>query len=151
MGKGGSKDYMCRSVTIGSLSPEHLERLIREDLIRVPMRDQIEPLEDFLWRVHARDSHELEEARRRAQGLARVEDQGGWIRIETMSAGLGESPDIQDLLTYLSNAVSHFGSAHRRTAGGKLVHPLLPWEKGWHASWQSGWLKGELEVWGDMD
>ena len=127
------------------MSREYLEELIREDLIRVPMRDQSEPLEDFLWRVHARDSQELEEASRRAQQLERVEDQGGWIRVETMSAGLGNSPDIKDLLSYLSNAVTHFGSAHRRTTKGKLVHPLLAWERGWHASWQSGWLKRELE------
>ena len=82
MDKRGAKDYACRSVKIGAMSREYLERLIREDRIRVPMRDQSEPLEEVLRRVHARDSYELEEARRRAQGLARVEDQGGWLRIE---------------------------------------------------------------------
>ena len=115
------------------------------------MRDESEALEDFLRRVHERDSYELEEARRRAQSLTSVEEQGGWLRLETMSSGLGESEDVKDLLMYLSHAISHFGSAHRRTASGRLVHPLLAWEKGWHASWQTGWLKRELDVWGEME
>ena len=143
--RGRSQDFLGRSVEIGSLRKENLEELIRDGLIRVPMRDQSEPLEDFLWRVHARDSQELEEANRRAQQLERVEENGGWFRVETMRAGLGDSPEIKDLLSYLSNAVNHFGSAHKRTTKGKLVHALLAWERGWHVSWQSGWLQRELE------
>ena len=115
------------------------------------MRDEGGALEDFLRRVHERDSHELEEARRRAQGLVRVEDHEGWLRLETMSSGLEGSQDIKDLLMYLSHAISHFGSAHRRTEDGRLVHPLLAWENGWHVSWQTGWLKREQDVWSEMD
>ena len=79
----------------------------------------------------------------RARQLEAVDEHGGWITVETMSAGLGNSPELKDLLCYLSNVVSHFGSAHTRTKRGKLINPLLAWERGWHASWQSGWLRRE--------
>ena len=65
--------------------------------------------------------------------------------METMSAGLGNSPEMKDLLYYLSNVVGHFGAAHTRTQRGKLISPLMAWEHGWHASWQSGWLRRDQE------
>ena len=87
----------------------------------------------------------------RAQELVSVADQGGLLRLDIARAGLGDSRDLQDLLMYLSHAICHFGSAHRRTEEGKLVHPLLAWEGGWHVSWQTGWLQRELDVWNAMD
>ena len=139
----GGRSPTSASIPIGCLSTAELEGLIREGLVRVPLRDQSEPLDRFLWRVHARDSHELAEAATRAQQLEAVDENGGWIAIGTMSAGLGNSPGLKDLLHYLTNAVSHFGSAHTRTQRGKLINPLLAGERGWHASWQSGWLRRE--------
>ena len=141
--RGGPQDYHCESIKIGCLPTEELEGLIRDGLIRVPLRDQCEPLEQFLWRVHARDSHELAEAGMRARQLEAVDEHGGWIAVGTMSAGLGNSPELKDLLHYLTNVVSHFGSAHTRTQRGKLINPLLAGERGWHASWQSWWLRRE--------
>ena len=77
--------------------------------------------------------------------------QGGLLKLDTARAGLGNSRDLQDLLMYLSHAICHFGSAHRRTEEGKLVHPLLAWEGGWHMSWQTGWMRRAQDSWDAMD
>ena len=120
MDRTGSKDYECRSVNIGAMRQAYLQQLIGEGRIRAPTRDEDEPLENYFRRVHERDSNELEAARTRAQELVSVADQGGWLKLDTARTGLGNSRDFQDVLMYLSHAICHFGSAHRKTEEGKL-------------------------------
>ena len=116
---------------------EHdLELLIDEGRISTPFRDDEEPLEQLIWRVHERDASELQVATARAQGLRSIADQGGMIQLDKTGAGFGDSRDLQDLLMYLTHAVCHFSSAFRRTREGKLIHPCMAWEGGWHMSWQ---------------
>ena len=113
--------------------------------------DDEEPLEQLIWRVHERDASELQAATVRARELRSMAAQGGVIQLDRAGAGLGNSQDLHDLLMYPTHAVYQFSSAFRRTREGKLIHPCMAWEGGWHMSWQTGWLRRVRDDWHMMD
>ena len=118
-----------------------VEKLLNEERLDTVHRPEDSSLREVVERAWVRDSEEIRQAELRVEGLRSTQELGGVLTLDAARQGLGNSPEIKDLLYYLSNAIVHFASAYRRPEKGKLIQPCLTDPDHWHMSLQNGWVR----------
>lgn len=134
------KDENSGNYDLGECKPliwytmEELEKKMQQDLIE--QRSTEENLEQIVRRIHARDNLRYNQAKERAEHLQKHR---GELFMDTPSAGLGNSPELLDLLEYLADTTYYWSPCHFVKPNGKLRPPCVTTPDRWHCSRQGDW------------
>ena len=138
------KDENAGPYDVGEWAPlisytmKEVEAKMRQGLIERPLSsDPDEPLESIVRRIRERDSFRYYRAIERAD---HVQTHTGELFMDTPHSGLGDSPELRDLLEYLADIVYHWRTCHFvKPENGKTLPPCVTSIDRWHCSRQGDW------------
>ncbi len=93
-------------------------------------------LAGMVRRMHDRDNRRYYEAKDRAENLEKPK---GEFFMDTPSAGLGDSPELLDLLEYLKDTAYYWPACQFGKPNGKTEPPCVTSPNRWHCSRPGDW------------
>ena len=115
---------------------EKLAHKLENGLIKGPLTGTEEDVAGLVRRMHDRDNRRYYEAKDRAEKL---EKHKGEFFMDTPSAGLGDSPELLDLLEYLKDTAYYWPACQFGKPNGKTEPPCVTSPNRWHCSRPGDW------------